>query len=48
MGEWIFVSVYGYPSGKLCADNVALHQEIAEWVASKGDVRVVLGGRLAS
>ena len=44
MGEWVFISVYGYPTGKLCAENLALHQEVAEWVASKGDVRVVVGG----
>ena len=44
MGEWIFISLYGYPTGKLCVENIALHQEVSEWVAAKGDVRVVIGG----
>ena len=28
----------------MCPENVGLHQEVADWVAGQGDVRVIIGG----
>ena len=48
MGDWVFIVVYGYPTSRMCPLNQALHKEVADWIAGQGNVRIVVGGGLAS
>ena len=43
-GDWVLISVYGYPSRGYGVANRALVQEVRQWVMTHQDCRIVLGG----
>ena len=44
MGDWLLVSVYGYPSVGPGPANRALIEEMGQWLAERGRTKQLVGG----